>query len=319
MKSTLSLFALLSYAIFSVDAAKEEKEVHPYDFKIEYLKAKHNLGYLKAHKAPAQHFKRFAQQEDPSPDDSEITFLPPPWTPSSDLDSPYPLSGVTPWDDSGRSQTLDNEPSIQLWRTCPRLNLNCKKCPRDERCRRPSQPWWDPTNIHDVESALAGPPLVTSENRKDTCPLATCSTSDPFMACGENSKCVRNHCVCNRGFKSSATGETPVVRGFDGLQAVTVWVDPQWGCDVPCDDLSCKEVEQVEACFGGVEVPDSTYGAESTGVSWEQEQWGEPGDGDQLDTAGTGGGAIQVLGADVETGGDFVAVVAVMGMVGEAN
>lgn len=75
-----------------------------------------------------------------------------------------------------------------------------------------------------------------------------------------------------------------MLRGFDELQSVTVWVDPGVACDVPCDTLSCKEVPQNELCFDGVSRPhaDGTWGP------------------DVLETENTkGGGAVNLPGVNV--------------------
>jgi hypothetical protein len=61
-------------------------------------------------------------------------------------------------------------------------------------------------------------------------------------------------------------------------------------CDVPCDDLSCKEVGQVEGCFQRFE----------DGVAVVGNGKGDTGGiGDMVETSGTGGGAVQVPGVGV--------------------
>lgn len=84
---------------------------------------------------------------------------------------------------------------------------------------------------------------------------------------------------------------------------MTVWVDPQWGCDSQCDDLNCAEVEQVEGCFP---VTSKIIGAHEN-VGSESEGWGEDGggasegvwEGEWADTSNTGGGAVRVPGVDI--------------------
>ncbi|KAF1840730.1 uncharacterized protein K460DRAFT_370690 [Cucurbitaria berberidis CBS 394.84] len=302
MKLILPLVTIL-IALGSAHPGKKKKPApHTWDFKFEYLKAKNTLHYLqlsqRAESLKPKVQKRDAQLDpifDLNPLDEGPTFLPPPWSPHSDLDSPYPLSGVSPWDDSGRSEMLDNEPSVQMWRTCPEGLLDCRKCPRDSKCRRPNLPWWSPANIIDVPGASGAD---NSNSNSAVCPLDTCSSTS---SCGKNARCVRNHCVCKLGFKG-ATSHGSVVRGFDDLQAVTVWVDSGAACDVPCDTLSCAEVEQVDSCFDNAP---ETEGDEL------------PGHG--LDTDGIQAGAIQVPGAVLDDGGDYVAGVAAAGSFGEAN
>lgn len=283
MKLTQSLLATLSCASCFANAdlpnLRKKLHHHPYDPTFEPSKAKYNL-----HHQPLSHTQdkvgtlRLPKRDNvlspyPSlevPSSPPIpNFLPPPWSPSSNLDSPYPLTGVPPYDDTGRSEVLDNEPSAEaIWRTCPISNLNCTKCPRDERCQRKGTPWWqvDPTIKIDDGGLVA-----------NVCPLTSCTTAPG--GCGKNAKCVRDHCVCETGWK----GATDSVRGFEGLQAVTVWVDGRVDCDVRCDGWGCEEVRQVEACFGvpSVSTPET---AEATGV-------------DDVETAGSGGGAVKVPGA----------------------
>ena len=112
--------------------------------------------------------------------------------------------------------------------------------------------------------------------------------------------------MCDRGFKGQSM-HGAVVRGFDGLQAVTVWVDSGMDCDVQCDSLSCAEVEQVGPCFG--KLPTEGFGTLPIPVGVEGT--------DDVETASVGGGAVKVPGADV--GGDYVQGVADPALVGEAT
>ncbi|KAF2855997.1 hypothetical protein T440DRAFT_95158 [Plenodomus tracheiphilus IPT5] len=283
MKLTLSALTVLSCTLYSVDAEfpkiRNKLHHHPYDPTFEPSKVKYNLHHLPLPPALDQAPKLPKRKDilSPGPDpplqtpSSSLTlnFLPPPWSPSSNLGSPYPLTGVSPYDDSGRSEILDNEPSIETtWRTCPDSNLDCSKCPRDKRCRHKGTPWWqvDPTITIDDGGLVA-----------DVCPLTTCTAAPG--ACGKNAKCVREHCVCETGWK----GTTGNVRGFEGLQALTVWVDSGVDCDVKCDGWGCEEVQQVGACFG---MPSST----ALGTN------GVAAGVDDVEVAGTGGGAVKVPG-----------------------
>ncbi|KAH9870740.1 hypothetical protein IAQ61_006218 [Plenodomus lingam] len=290
MKLTLSLLAALSYtSCFSnAESPRTNRRIHhrPYDPTFQSSKTKYNLhhlplvptrGQVDAPRLPKRNNLSAPPQPLRIPSHSSTpNFLPPPWSPSSNLDSPYHLSGVSPYDDSGRSEVLDNEPSIEAtppWRTCPDSNLDCAKCPQDERCRHQGTPWWqvDPTISTDDGAWVA-----------EVCPLTTCSSAPG--GCGENAKCVRDHCVCETGWQ----GAVGSVRGFEGLQAVTVWVDAQVDCDVKCDGWGCTEVQQVGACFGMPSVlPVQT--APAAGV-------------DDVETAETGGGAIKVPGAGAGAG-----------------
>jgi hypothetical protein len=153
-------------------------------------------------------------------------FLPPPWSPDSDLDSPYPSGGVSPWDDSGRSQIMDNEVIV-----CPRRHLDCRKCPADVRCRG-------------MMTGGGGEMGATTEEPEgdgnENCPMNKCDKMATAQ-CGAGAKCTQGYCVCELGMKA-ATG----LRGTKGLGAVTVYVGPAVDCRVKCDDPSCKEVEQMK-------------------------------------------------------------------------
>lgn len=105
------------------------------------------------------------------------------------------------------------------------------------------------------------------------CPLTTCNaTGGGHRGCGKNARCVRDHCVCETGFK----GGVGSVRGFEDLQAVTVWVNGGVDCNVRCDGLGCGEVAQVASCF---------------------EKASEVGGVDNVETATTGGGSVMAPGA----------------------
>lgn len=206
--------------------------------------------YAACHTPPKPHIsnrevvyaqKRNAQPDFPEQDfntgPSAITidlppqFLPPPWSPFSDLDSPYPSSGVSPWDDSGRSQMVDNEPSI--YNMCPLRHLDCRKCPGDPRC----QPW-----VSDTSSSSA--PIAPEDDGQKDCPIHKCDTGDSFGTCGKNARCTRGYCVCNLGWSGAPTyGQG--WRGNEGLGVLTVYINPETDCDVKCDSLGCKEVPQV--------------------------------------------------------------------------
>ncbi|KAH3941680.1 hypothetical protein HBI56_197300 [Parastagonospora nodorum] len=172
-------------------------------------------------------------------------FLPPPWTPTSGLDSPY---GVSPWDDSGSSQMTDNSPSI--WRQCPKKHLDCRKCPRDWRCRR----------------AVQAADIAPEDDGNSKCPIAKCDAGG--VQCGVKARCTRGYCVCDLGM----TGSSDAYRGTEGLGKATVYVGPGVDCNTPCDGLSCKEVAQLDdgVCYKSgdtsdefedeKELPGPTYG-----------------------------------------------------------
>lgn len=203
-------------------------------------------------------------------------FLPPPWTPSSDVDSPYPSP-----DDSGHSQMTDNMPINS--RICPDKHINCVICPRDPRCKRPQQPWWDNPQPSPSPSNEPDPPSG------EPCPLKKCSSADYWTQCGRNAQCSRGFCVCTTGMKGSAS--SPGYRGTSGLGEITVYQNPDVDCGTPCETPGCKEVEQVKAdtCWADGE------------ANWHGNQ-GSVGPG-ELDTDNLGSGAI-----NLPVAGDMVGV-----------
>jgi hypothetical protein len=86
--------------------------------------------------------------------------------------------------------------------------------------------------------------------------------------CGANARCTRGFCVCDLGMKGNGTAEG--WRGNDGLGEVTVYNDISVDCDTACDDLSCKEVEQLDVgvCWksadGGSGSPSTVVGSQAS-------------------------------------------------------
>ncbi|OAL50773.1 hypothetical protein IQ07DRAFT_643993 [Pyrenochaeta sp. DS3sAY3a] len=345
MRLAVALLALLPVLCSTraiTTKLKKRPPLHAWDYKFEYLRAKNTLHYLHLPSSSSTHHKRATQSEQQKDQEQEQEqedsppFLPPPWTPDSLTDSPYPLSGISPWDDSGRAQMLDNAPSLGPWPECPEKLLDCRKCPRDTRCLYPNKPWWaTPEPI--TPSTISNPPVFPPLPVPDAiCPLRTCGAAG--AVCGLHASCIRGHCVCRLGFKGDAA-VGPVVRGRSGLQAVTVWVDPGAACDVQCDTLSCGEVEVVGSCAAGKKGKGGPRGGRRGGGAGtipygpEGDVWGDEWfwGGGQLGTEGVRGGAVKLPGAlEGEEGSgvgvgvgkgvlDYVAGVADPESVGEAN
>jgi hypothetical protein len=76
------------------------------------------------------------------------------------------------------------------------------------------------------------------------CPISKCDTGGNGT-CGVNARCTRGYCVCDLGMRGNGTAG--MWRGSEGLESVTVFSDLGIDCDTQCDDLSCKEVEQLES------------------------------------------------------------------------
>lgn len=170
-------------------------------------------------------------------------------------------------------------------------------------------PWWKFPNTDNGEmNALTGQQFgpfdddddgteetSTNTNAVGLCPLNQCHSNGVIgkTSCGPHARCIESYCQCNLGWKP--TSDMQMVRGWTGLEALTVWTDvTDTGCAARCDTLSCSEVPQVKACFGG-----PTTSADSDNGN------------DQLATDNLHLGAIKAPGADI--GQDFEADAAVTG------
>lgn len=73
--------------------------------------------------------------------------------------------------------------------------------------------------------------------------------------------------MCGLGFKAGKAW-----RGSKGLGSMTVYADVGADCDVPCEDLSCREVEQLEGdvCWKSDGDTGEGYGGGfTTGVTYD--------------------------------------------------
>jgi hypothetical protein len=114
--------------------------------------------------------------------------------------------------------------------------------------------------------------------------------------------------------KKGSWSEGPVgFRGNEGLGEVTVYVNPEVFCDIPCDDFNCKEVEQLEAgsCWKDGDGNDDNGVEKDVGVMGY----------DGLEMDGMTSGAVNLPSAGQMMGsiGDYVAGVADAGGIEEAN
>jgi hypothetical protein len=138
--------------------------------------------------------------------------------------------------------------------------FKCRKNPRTPGCRRLKNPWLMPNFENGEMNALTGPQLwdfddglpeapATQPTSSSVCPLDPCTVTGP-NACGVHARCIRDYCICELGLKGDDNLGVQV-RGWNGLEEVTVHVQPQMDCVVPCDTLACREVAQVEGCLDG--------------------------------------------------------------------
>lgn len=164
---------------------------------------------------------------------------------------------------------VDNEPSI--YNMCPRIHLDCQKCPLDPRC----EPW-----VGGLSDSSA--PIAPEDDGQKDCPIAKCDTNKASIGkCGKNARCTRGYCVCDLGWRGSVK-HGQGWRGNEGLGVLTVYIHPETACDVKCDTLSCKEVPQLDV-----------------GVCWKS-------DGtkyiEDAQAEGSGSGSVSGLGTVIDSG-----------------
>jgi hypothetical protein len=82
--------------------------------------------------------------------------------------------------------------------------------------------------------------VTPEDDGNSNCPISKCDTMKS-TDCGANAICMRGYCICELGMKSAGVA----VRGTHGLGVITVYVDPRVSCNARCDDLTCREVEQL--------------------------------------------------------------------------
>lgn len=93
------------------------------------------LGLDLRHAQEDRHATRQATGTDPRfyPNGDLGLHLNPEWSPDPNNIAPVTLDAISPWNDSGRSQMLDNftpPPGVN----CPARALDCRRCPGDIRC-----------------------------------------------------------------------------------------------------------------------------------------------------------------------------------------
>lgn len=278
-------------------------------------------------KSGAHHSPRQAPGIDPNwdPQAQPDFHLNPDWSPDPDNVEPISLDGgISPWDDSGRSQMMDFQP---LWVNCPARYLNCHKCPRDFRCHLSSSSTSVPSATRTPHSkppqgeefnALTGPQLVGFGNlggKKEQCPLRKCG-GKAGTECGPGARCSKGYCACPAGYKGDSGN---ALRGRSRPEALTVYVDPGIACDTPCQVLFCPEVERVRGCFG-VEAlagqPSATTPA--SGIAQSTPSMGAAGHEEPESQGIAGGhGVIQFPGVVPQEGSDYVAGIADSGGIRE--
>jgi hypothetical protein len=194
-------------------------------------------------------------------------------------------------------RTAQSDPTFIDTNTNP--YFKCRKTPRAPGCRRLKNPWLLPNLEGNEMNALTGPQLwdfddglpevpETLPTSSDVCPVDPCKVTGP-SACGLYARCVRGFCVCELGLKADDSLGVQV-RGWDGLEEVTVHVQPGANCIVPCDTLACKEVAQVEGCL------DSRPQGQRGGQPWTP-------DPQVVEASGTSLGAIKAPGAEAGISG----------------
>ena len=166
-------------------------------------------------------------------------------------------------------------------------------------------PWWKLPNTSNGEmNALTGQQFYPFDDENnsnddsasttagnDICPISQCQGSEVLnkFYCGQHARCLRSYCQCDFGWKPASN--TPMARGWTGLEALTVWVDAyDAGCTERCDSLSCSEVPQVKGCLDDQVTHDDNNDGDNLGQ-------------EGLATDGLHLGAIKAPGADAGIGG----------------
>lgn len=172
-----------------------------------------------------------------------------------------------------------------------------------------SIPWWKlPTTNNGEMNALTGQQFYPSDDdvsssgneapnnppKNPICPINRCHSSGVLNKhyCGEHARCLNGFCQCDFGWKPA--GDTPVARGWSGLEALTVRVDVYTaGCTKRCKSLSCSEVSQLKGCFDrGISHSDSVQNGEQMQT-----------DQNALATDGLHLGAVKAPAVDAGVGG----------------
>jgi hypothetical protein len=176
--------------------------------------------------------------------------------------------------------------------------FKCRKTPRAPGCRNLKNPWLMPNLEGNEMNALSGPqlwglddPIPVPDNQTPSprvCPLDPCTVTGA-SACGLYARCIRGYCICELGLKATDRWGMQV-RGWSGLEEVTVHVQPQANCIVTCDTLACKEVQQVKGCLD----------SRSPDQGGSQIQKPDP---QVLEASGTNLGAIKAPGAVIPESG----------------
>ncbi|OAG12735.1 uncharacterized protein CC84DRAFT_1227319 [Paraphaeosphaeria sporulosa] len=197
---------------------------------------------------------REAPDSDPSANPGYT--LNPEWSHDSQNHAPNSLDPISPFNDNGRSQMVDNFLPAPWMMNCPALALDCSRCPRDLRCSRTLLTTKTPPHngqITPQPAGLGGYNTITGQQDSDTptvagqqpppCPLQKCSNAGA-PPCGPGAICRKDNCACLHGRKGHPFGPKGwmALRGWTWPEALNIFVNPGVPCETPCDTLFCGEV-----------------------------------------------------------------------------
>ncbi|KAF2447807.1 hypothetical protein P171DRAFT_518842 [Karstenula rhodostoma CBS 690.94] len=154
------------------------------------------------------HLPRQAPDSDPSMKPGYT--LNPEWSPDSKNHVPVSLDPISPFNDNGRSQMVDNFVPALWIMNCPALALNCNRCPRDLRCY---------STLHTTVTPL---PVVQR-------------TPQPAVVGGHNV------------IAGQHDSDIPTVAGPESLN---IFVNLDVLCETSCDTLFCGKARKGRGCEG---------------------------------------------------------------------
>ncbi|KAJ4296585.1 hypothetical protein N0V90_006632 [Kalmusia sp. IMI 367209] len=150
---------------------------------------------------PSFHHKPQAKEDtNPKSDpNTESAFhINPEWSPDPNNLAPIMLDPISPWNDNGRSQMLDDFVPVP-WMNCPSQALDCRRCPKDFRCSLP------------LSTTSKPPPVVGAK------------------LCMSGAICNLNYCTCPPEDKEQPndTKKWISLKGWKWLEAFNVYFNPQ--------------------------------------------------------------------------------------------
>lgn len=183
------------------------------------------------------------------------------WSSDPENHAPIAFDPISPFNDNGRSQMVDNFVPAPWINHCPALALNCNRCPRELSCSLPLsatviappivQPTPQPAGVGEYNAVTGQQDSdvpTAADQQSPPCSLQKYSETD-VSPCEPGALCKKGHCACPRrkdqdfGLKSWIR-----LRGWSWPEALNVFVNPDVPCEPPCDTLFCGEVRRGRGC-----------------------------------------------------------------------